>query len=182
MKNTVLQRLLRSKSTRSSYSKRAASSARRSRQRRLISESLEARQLLAADSVSSLVDYVTTEHVDLNLMYDSGEWSLGPRNSDASPATQYGNDEAVLYGGLPSETTRQAGAAFDFMGVDAGEPIYVLPAPQNPELLYLGFAAYGLDSDVAQYDPSAESKGRVSGNYRWAKMSLVGLEHYTPEG
>ena len=141
-------------------------------------EALESRVLLTP----TLVEYVTTEHVDINLQWSGSEWSLGPRNSDAFPAIQYANDEAVLYAGGPSATTRPSGTQFDFIGVDAGETFHLLPQNQDPELLYLGFAGYGLDSSLDRYNPAAESKGRVSGSARFAKATLTDVRHTTPGG
>ena len=85
-------------------------------------ERLESRQLMVAD----LVNFLTTEHVDLNIAHSSGAWSVGPRNSDEVPAIQYGNDDAILYAGSPSVIGRPGGSSFDFIGTGAGQPVYVL--------------------------------------------------------
>lgn len=68
---------------------------RRSQTGKQTTESLETRSLLTA----SLVNFLTTEHVDINLQRTGSEWSLGPRESDSNPAIQYANDQAVLYAG-----------------------------------------------------------------------------------
>jgi surface-anchored protein len=159
---------------------KAASTLRRrsQRKRRAMVEQLESRRLLVAE----LVNFLTAEHVDINLQRVGSEWALGARNSDEVPAIQYANDEAILYTGSPAEVARPAGSDFDFIGVDAGQTFYLLPQSQNPDVLYLGFAGYGLDNSVDRYNPATESKGRVSGNARWAKASLADVRHTTPDG
>ncbi len=151
---------------------------RKGRHSFLGAEQLEVRTLMVAD----LINFVTTEHVDINLARSGGEWSIGPRNSDASPAIQYANDEAIMYVGSPAVVTRPASADFDFIGVSAGEDFYLLPQSQNSDVLYLGFAAYGLDNSVDRYNAVDESKGRVSGVARWAKAVLTEVRHFEPNG
>lgn len=143
-------------------------------------ESLEQRNLLTP----TLQNFLTTEHVDINIGRTGGVWSVGPRDADASPAAvQYSNEEALIYVGGPSEATRPGGEAFNFIGVDASAPYYRLPLSQDPNLLYLGVAAYDVTlSDVDRYNPSVESKGRVTGNGRWLRLSLTGVSHFESDG
>lgn len=141
-------------------------------------EALEAKTLLTA----TLQNYLTTEHVDLNLQHDGSEWAIGPRNSDQFPAIQYANDEAVMYVGAPAEITRPGSSDFDFMGVESGESLFYLPQSQDTELIFAGFAAYGLGSSVDSYNPVDESKGRVNGSTRWAKTTLTDVRHTKPDG
>ncbi|MBL8816975.1 MAG: choice-of-anchor M domain-containing protein [Planctomyces sp.] len=157
---------------------RRRSSARRHRQSVSSLERLETRSLLT----SSLQTFLTTEHVDINLMHDGTSWSIGPRNSDVFPEVQYANDAALMYAGSPSAINRPASADYNFVGVGAGQSFYVLPQSQDPDLLYLGFAGYGLNNTVDRYNPSIESKGRVSGNARWAKVSLADVRHTNSDG
>lgn len=166
-------------SARSLRMSRKAKPRRLVRQRRTAVEQLECRRLFVAD----LVNFLTTEHVDINLQRSGTEWSLGPRDSDDPDSpVQYANDEALLYAGSPSVLARPSGPEFDFIGVNSGQNFYMLPASQNPELLYLGFAAYGLDNSVDRYNPAIESKGRATGNARYAKASLTDVRHTNPDG
>jgi surface-anchored protein len=147
--------------------------------RSLRTEQLENRRLMVAD----LVNFLTQEHVDINIQNSGGVWTAGPRNSDSSPEIQYANDEAVMYAGAPSLTSRPAGSQYNFVGVGAGESFYLLPQSQDSDLLYLGFAAYGLTpSTVDRYSPTSESKGRVSSSARWAKASLMDVKHFNSDG
>ena len=154
---------------------------RRSANRRHVGrvESLEQRTVLAA----TLSNFLTTEHVDLNIGYSGGTWSLSPRDSDAFPAVNYAADDALLYAGTGSQQSRPAGAEFNFIGVNAGDSYYRLPASQDPSLLYLGFAGYGVSSgDIDRYVPTAESKGRVTSSGHWIRASLVSVTHTLPDG
>ena len=147
--------------------------------RSLRTEQLENRRMMVAD----LVNFLTQEHVDINIQNSGGVWTAGPRNSDASPEIQYANDEAVMYAGAPSLTSRPAGSQYNFVGVGVGESFYLLPQSQDSDLLYLGFAAYGLTpSTVDRYSPTTESKGRVSSSARWAKASLMDVKHFNSDG
>ena len=154
---------------------------RASKVRRAVFEQLENRRLFVAD----LVSFLTTEHVDINLQRAGSEWLLGPRNSDENPPIQYANDEAVLYVGEPAIESRPSGIEYDFTGVAAGSSLYILPAAQNQDLLYQGFAAYGLAGlDIDPYNAVPESKGRVVSTLasRWAKATLTDVRHTTPDG
>ena len=94
-----------------------------------------------------------------------------------SPATKI-----VHYVGAPAKITLPDVAGFDFIGTDVGETFHLLPQSVNQDLLHLGFAGDGLDNSLDIYDPSAESKGRVSGSARWAKATLSDVRHVRPDG
>ena len=149
--------------------------------RRMAFERLENRRLFVAD----LVHFLTAEHVDINLQRVGSEWAIGPRNSDEVPPIQYANDEAVMYVGEPAKGIRPGGTVFDFTGASVGGDFYVLPMTQNLDLLYLGFAAYGLvGSDIDRYNAAPESKGRVVSTQalNWAKTTLADVRHENPNG
>ncbi len=155
-----------------------SSHSRRRRDRKpLTSESLETRSLLTA----TLQTFLTTEHVDINMVHQNPNWSIEARDADNSES--YAADDALLYVGTPAQTTRPAGSQFNFIGVGSGAQYYRLPQSQDPNLIFLGVAGYGVtSSEVDRYNPSAESKGRVSGNARWIKMTLLDVDHYTSSG
>uniref|UniRef100_UPI0014221EE2 choice-of-anchor M domain-containing protein n=1 Tax=Thalassoroseus pseudoceratinae TaxID=2713176 RepID=UPI0014221EE2 len=141
-------------------------------------EALESRTLLT----SALVEYLTTEHVDIDVQHSSSEWSLGLQASGESQAVQYANDEVVLYAGSPSVSQRPSSSEFDFVGVGSGESFYLLPQNHNPDALFVGFAGYGLNGTVDRYDASVESKGRITGSAAYAKVTLTDVRHTTPDG
>ncbi|QDS91740.1 Calx-beta domain protein [Roseimaritima multifibrata] len=64
------------------------------------------------------------------------EWNLHVHDHDSE--AEYHPDEALLYVGMDAIAQRPAGAEYDFIGTDAGESVFVLPAVENPDLLFLG--------------------------------------------
>jgi Ca2+-binding RTX toxin-like protein len=142
---------------------------------------LESRVLLTGTPV--LDHFHTTEHVDLNIGHNfaANTWSLMVR--DADEAVSRSTDNALLYVGAAAAATRPVSANFNFLGVGPGETFYQLTATQDPDLIYLGAAAYGVTAgQVDAYPVNAESKQRLSGSARWLKASLVNVEHFTPSG
>ncbi|MCD0461024.1 choice-of-anchor M domain-containing protein [Roseiconus lacunae] len=152
---------------------------RRSRRNQIVVETLEKRLPM----VASLQAMLASEHVDLNINTDGSQWSIGPRDSSVSPVIEYANDAAAMYVGSPAEMTRPAGSAYDFIGVAGGESFYLLPQSQDPDLLFLGFAAAGVTETLDKYNAFAESKGRVgNGNGDWLKLTLNSVTHTHPDG
>ena len=136
-------------------------------------------------SSATLSNFLTAEHVDINTSYNptTGAWNIQPTNADESPAVSYNPDDVLLYVGSPAETVRPASSNFAFVGVDGGETFYKLPQSQDPNLLYMGMASYGVTAAyVDRYNPLTESKGRISGSGRWLKNSLVNVQHFNPDG
>jgi Ca2+-binding RTX toxin-like protein len=160
----------------------ARTAGRRARRQRLaLSETLESRVLLTGTPV--LDHFHTTEHVDLNIGHNlsANTWSLMVRDPDE--ALSRTTDNALLYVGAAAATTRPVSPSFSFLGVGPGETFYQLTASQDPDLLYLGAAAYGVTaSQVDLYSVAAESKQRLTGSARWLKANLVNVEHFTPAG
>ena len=60
-----------------------------------------------------------------------------------------------------SPTNRPAGSEWDFTGVNAGEPLYILPATSTAGLPYLGFSAEDHPFDVV-YSLGAVTGGAIS--------------------
>ncbi|MFO0823962.1 MAG: choice-of-anchor M domain-containing protein [Gemmataceae bacterium] len=136
---------------------------------RPVAESLEARITPA-----TLSTFLTTPHTDLYLGFASGAWSLQARNTDTSTFTAA--DDTVLYVGTNAADSRPAGSEWDFLGVSSGQSVYVLPQTQDPNRLFLGFSGAGIGSGTLDtYDPSTESGGRVTGQGRWAKATVVNV-------
>ncbi|MSR55948.1 MAG: tandem-95 repeat protein [Gemmataceae bacterium] len=145
---------------------------KKTRRTRLNLHPLEERAIPA-----TLSNFLTHEHVDLNLGYSSGtgEWTLQARDDDSS--TSYPADDALLYVGSQALSSRPGGSEFDFIGVGSGADYFRLPQSQNPALLYLGVSGYGVPAGTFDsYNPSGESKGRVSGSGRWLKMALLDVQ------
>ena len=147
---------------------------RKPRKTLLRTENLEDRAVPAV-----LDTFLTNEHVDIRINHSAGTWSI--QAQDADNAVTHEMEDALLYVG--THETEIQGAGFEFIGAGNGNPYHLLPQSQNPELLYLGVAGYGvLPSTVDRYNPGTESKGRINNSGRWVKMSLIEVAHTNPDG
>jgi surface-anchored protein len=81
---------------------------------------------------------MTTQHVDLAFDYVGGAWEV---SSELGTGIDYRPDQTLHYVHPGAQVNRPAGSQWDFIGVAAGQPIYLLPQNQNPNLLYLGAAS-----------------------------------------
>ena len=143
-------------------------------------ETLESRQLLSAPTLSR---FITQEHVDLDISYNSAAQNFELRVQDSDNGVTHETAVGLIYVGAKALVTRPTGSQFDFLGVAAGQPLYVLPSSQNVSLPYLGFASYSTTStDIDQYSVTTESKSRRSGSARWLKLTLVDVDHFQPDG
>ena len=89
---------------------------------------------------------LTREHVDIRILYAPGttnELYLVARDEDG--ATNYASTNVVLVVRQAGETVIPPG--FEVFG-EPGSPFWILPASQDPELLYLGVSAEGLPRGV----------------------------------
>ncbi len=96
-------------------------------------------------SVLEPVVRLSTEHVDLRVFYsaeDTNHLSLVVRDEDHH--INYLTNECILVVEKAGKLTLPAGTPFG----SEGDPIYILPQSQNPELLYLGISAEGIAGGV----------------------------------
>jgi len=115
---------------------------------------------------------LVSEHADVNVTLSGSEWRVEPRDADAGGVI-YPTGQAILHVDRLSQTARPAASTFDFIGATAGANYYRLPQGQNPSLLFLGVAGYGVSSPaIDRYNAGAESGGRVSGTGSWLKLLL----------
>jgi surface-anchored protein len=115
---------------------------------------------------------LTNEHVDLNIGFTTPSSFLMEVN-DTDNATTYAPSAATLTVLTGAQAPRPASSLFDFVGVGAGQTYWRLPQSQNPNLLYLGVAAYSVNAaDTDSYDASTESGGRVVGTGDWVRLRL----------
>jgi surface-anchored protein len=122
---------------------------------------------------SPAITYIDRSHTDIGIGFDTGtqEWELHIHDEDTD--TEFEPDEAILVANEQSLTARPGGSQWDFLGNAAGDDTWILPAVQNPDLLFLGVGSEELPGDYFdRYDASAESGGRVSGNGRWLRLTL----------
>jgi surface-anchored protein len=128
--------------------------------------------------MATLNTFATTEHVDLNITHSGGAWAVQPQ-LDGVPNS---SENVLLYVGQKAELPRPAGANYNFLGVAQGADFYELPASQNSDVLYLGFAGYGVPTSIDRYSPATESKGRITSAGRWSKLTLADVKHYDASG
>jgi surface-anchored protein len=132
---------------------------------------------LASPASCQNMTVLTTEHVDINAAYSGGQngtWRLTLRDDDSQ--IYHASHEAFMHVADPQAlATSPGGSAWNFLGLPQGQNTYWrLPASQNPELLYLGVAAYDTPANTFDsYNASTESGGRVTGNGRWVRLTLL---------
>jgi surface-anchored protein len=88
---------------------------------------------------------LATEHVDIGVNYEAGEWDLHVH--DETNDAEYEPGDAILQVGAEAQTTVPANALFNFLGAP-GSPVWILPNTQNPNLLFLGFGAEELEEGL----------------------------------
>ena len=122
--------------------------------------------------------YVTTEHLDLAFNFIEGEWQATVDVDFETGDEFLPSDEVVIFALPASQTTRPEDAIWDFMGVPAGEQVWVLPQSRNPEIAWPGFAVDRTDNGTfARY---FERDPRIDSERDWVKIELVDVRG--PEG
>src|SRR5947209_5382053 len=120
----------------------APRASRRGLRRRPALERLETRCLLDA----TFGQIQTTQHIDLGFDYlpAQGGWHLSSQTGGSlplNPAIDYKPSATLHYVAPQALVPRPGGSQWDFLGVTAGTPLWILPQNQNLNLLYLGTAA-----------------------------------------
>lgn len=108
-------------------------------------------------------------HGDIDIHFHDGEWEF---EIHADGLGDFAPDEVLIYGGPEGLLMRPAGSEFDFLGVSAGEPIYIWPqGSSNPDVPQLGIGAEGIDGGtLASYfnnDPRYNASGV------WVQLQLA---------
>jgi surface-anchored protein len=112
-------------------------------------------------------------HVDIGINYTAlGGWDLHIHDED--DLTEYAPGEAFLGVGWQAKQARPAGAQFDFIGVGAGAPVWILPQVQDPALNFLGLGAEELDPDNLFQDWDPDGAGGLA-SARWLQINLVSM-------
>ncbi len=104
----------------------------------------------------SIDTFYTQGHADYRPILAGGEFSLIVRaDTGVLPNNVYPSDELYTYANSSALVSRNASANYDFVGVGAAEPYYVLPSSNSPGLPYLGFSGEGNPvGSFAKYRPS----------------------------
>lgn len=82
-------------------------------------------------------------HVDgPSIGYEAGEWDIHIHDEETD--TEYEPECAILKAKDEAETAVPADPAFSFLG-SPGDPVWILPQIEDPDLLYLGYATEEID-------------------------------------
>src|ERR1041385_1857097 len=80
----------------------------------------------------------TTDHADIGIAYEDGEWNLHVH--DEGNDIEYDPAQIILLVGNVAKTTVPNNPAYSFLGAP-GSAIWILPKVENAALLFLGFGA-----------------------------------------
>jgi surface-anchored protein len=132
-------------------------------------EILEERNLLAICSLPPLL----TGHVDgIEANFVNGQWQMGTWERDPDIHDAPG---AVLFVAKPNSlTTQPAGSQWDLLGAGEGNPVWILPQYQDPNLLYLGTNDEHTDpADLLSYIETDPRLPHVA--VPWIKASVLAV-------
>lgn len=87
---------------------------------------------------------LATGHVDvIGIAYEDGELDLHVHDEDNE--VEYAPEEVTVRALPAAETTVPANPAYDFLG-DAGDPVWILPQLEDPDLLFAGLATEEIEA------------------------------------
>ena len=101
--------------------------------------------ILGACTAVQAQSILSNEHADIGIAYEDGAWDLHVH--DETNDIEYEPGDAILQVGAAAETTISSNPLFSFLGT-AGNSSWILPAVENPDLLFLGLGAEEIESGV----------------------------------
>lgn len=128
--------------------------------------------LAIAASLTLNAQLLTHEHVDLGVAYEGG--ALEPHWHDETHDIEYTPDGATVQLGGNTLTTIPANSAFSFLG-NPGDPLWLLPAVQDPAKVFLGIAAEEIEAGIFQGNVVQLSLTAVSGPGSFFAYSVNGF-------
>ncbi len=123
---------------------------------------------------------VTDEHVDIVGFTYSAADGMGVRaNADSGV---YDPADTLFFDGPSGSTaaTRPAGGQWDFLGVAAGEPIFIWPVLSEPGRIYAGFEAQSIAPGTFASIPTGDPRAPTAA--RWLKVSLIDVRFFDLDG
>jgi surface-anchored protein len=115
--------------------------------------------LSIAGSAAAFDHILSVGHADIGVGYAGGVWDLHVHDD----FDEYEPEDTLLRALPGSLAIRPNGSQWDFLGVGAGAPIWVLPQTLDPNLLYLGIAAEEVGSGIFDNDQVFWNLKSVSG-------------------
>lgn len=127
---------------------------------------------------------LTGQHLDLKVAYSDAD-GFSVFVEDVS-RTEFALRDTLLFDG-PAGTTgqpRPAGSQWDFLGVNAGETIYLWPQNFLMGRTYLGISSEGSAIPAGTFAAYSETDPRAgtSTAQRWLRLELKSLEFLSPTG
>jgi surface-anchored protein len=103
--------------------------------------------LLSGALAQAQTNVLSVGHTDLALDYTSTNDTWNLHVASDTFGTEYAANEVILQVKGEAKTTVPLGPNFSFLG-NAGDPIWILPQTQDPNLLYLGYGGDGIPDGV----------------------------------
>ncbi|MFD2255767.1 choice-of-anchor M domain-containing protein [Luteolibacter algae] len=136
--------------------------------------------LSAAPCHSAVV--IGAGHLDIHAnLTAGGDWEIFIQHDEVgSPQpTRYEADtESILYLPPGKELTRPSGSAWDFLGMGAGENVWIFPEGQDSDLVFPGLNTEGISSTTVGSWTPAHS---LVGTGQWIEFRLLSMT-YSGEG
>lgn len=128
--------------------------------------------------IGTIDTYYTDGHADYRPVYSNGEFDhVWHGNPGLLPQDEYSSNELITYLDSTALVTRAAGANFDFLGVNAGEQLYLSNASGSvASVPFMGISGEGLKANVfAEYKPGDDSRITSSTLLEYVKVQMVGM-------
>jgi surface-anchored protein len=125
-------------------------------------------------STQAQVIYLTNQHMDFRLKYDSGATDSNRLGLvlGYDPGHRATNSEVYIVGGTNAQLIIPPSSNYSFLGTP-GEPVWVLPQSQNTSLPYLGISAEDIPNGVFN-DPMQLELVSVEGPGNFFMWSVSG--------
>jgi surface-anchored protein len=106
---------------------------------------------------------ISQGHVDvIGVAYEDGELNLHIHDESVDPGVEREPHEVRFQVKSEAETTVPVDPAYRFLG-DAGDPVWILPQVQDPDLVWPGFGTEEIESGVFQNDSVKVTFALVAG-------------------
>jgi putative ABC transporter-associated repeat protein len=97
-------------------------------------------QTVEADEEVVTEDAVVTDgHVDVGPRFIDGEWTMLARDDRTVPSVWRDPERTVLHLGDAAVLPAPDGPDYEFLGVEPGTPLHVVPQTQAPDVVWLGW-------------------------------------------
>jgi surface-anchored protein len=98
----------------------------------------------------------------IDVAYAGGKFAIGVHDETVVPAVERHPDEVLFLVKPQARTSVPSDPAYGFLGAP-GAPVWILPAVQNPDLLWPGLSTEALVAGVFQGDSITVEVQRVTG-------------------